>query len=183
MKKTLIIALMLLSSLAAFSDNGVLVGDVNDDGVITSADVTAIYNFILDGDETSLINGDVTGDGFITSADVTAIYNILLSDLPLVTEYTAGGVSFRMVQVNGGTYMMGAADDDADATYFGNERPAHEVTLSTFAIGQTEVTQELWIAVMGSNPSNFSTNHGYDTTSCDLLKWSVGMTAKSLSPH
>ncbi len=154
MKKTLFFALMLLSSLAAFSDNGVLVGDVNGDGVITSADVTAIYNFILNGDETSLINGDVNRDGYITSADVTVIYNMLLSDLPIVTEYTVGDVTFRMVQVNGGTFMMGASDDNAVAD--NNERPAHMVTLSDFRIGQTEVTQELWVAVMGNNPSWFN---------------------------
>lgn len=151
MKKTLILALMLLSSLAAFSDNGVLVGDVNGDGFITSADVTAIYNFILDGDETCLINGDVNGDGYITSADVTSIYNILLSDLPVVTEYTVNGVSFRMVQVNGGTFMMG--NPDYQESGIPNQGPVHQVTLSTFAIGQTEVTQELWVAVMGGNPS------------------------------
>ena len=38
------------------------------------------------------------------------------------------------------------------------ETPAHEVTLSDFAIGETEVTQALWQAVMGSNPSNFKGN-------------------------
>ena len=38
-------------------------------------------------------------------------------------------------------------DGDSD------EKPAHRVTLSSFSIGQTEVTQELWEAVMGSNPS------------------------------
>ena len=36
-----------------------------------------------------------------------------------------------------------------------DEKPAHQVTLSTFSIGQTEVTQELWQAVMGGNPSYF----------------------------
>ena len=63
------------------------------------------------------------------------------------------GVSFNMMCVEGGTFMMGATDDDTDAE--GNERPQHPVTLSDFMIGQTEVTQELWQAVMGSNPSTF----------------------------
>ncbi|MCR5574330.1 MAG: formylglycine-generating enzyme family protein [Bacteroidaceae bacterium] len=67
--------------------------------------------------------------------------------------FTVNGVSFTMVQVEGGTFMMGASDDDSDA--FSNERPQHEVTLSSFAIGQTEVTQALWMAVMGENPSYF----------------------------
>ena len=55
-------------------------GDVNGDGAVTSADVTAIYTYILNGDNTSVVYGDVNGDGFITSADVTAIYNILLGN-------------------------------------------------------------------------------------------------------
>ena len=38
------------------------------------------------------------------------------------------------------------------------ERPVHYVTLSDFSIGQTEVTQELWQAVMGSNPSYYTSD-------------------------
>ena len=49
--------------------------------------------------------------------------------------------------------MMGAAEDDTTAE--ADEKPQHQVTLSDFMIGQTEVTQELWQAVMGNNPSTF----------------------------
>ena len=61
--------------------------------------------------------------------------------------YTANGVSFNMVYVAGGTFQMGSNDGGSD------EQPVHSVTLSDYYIGQTEVTQELWQAVMGSNPS------------------------------
>lgn len=61
-------------------------------------------------------------------------------------------VSFKMIAVEGGTFMMGAADDDSDA--YSDEKPRHKVTLNSFAIGETEVTQALWEAVMGSNPSS-----------------------------
>ena len=61
--------------------------------------------------------------------------------------FTANGVSFNMVYVAGGTFQMGSNDGESD------ERPVHSVTLSDYYIGQTEVTQELWQAVMGSNPS------------------------------
>ncbi len=75
-------------------------------------------------------------------------------DYPVETEtFTVNGVSFTMVAVEGGTFWMGAADDDGEAD--SDERPRHEVTLSSYAIGQTEVTQALWQAVMGSNPSDF----------------------------
>ncbi len=64
--------------------------------------------------------------------------------------YTVNGVSFTMVYVEGGSFTMGAK---AEAP---SEEPAHQVTLSGFSIGQTEVTQELWLAVMGYNPSHFA---------------------------
>ncbi len=55
-------------------------GDVNCDGVVTSADITALYNYLLSGDETFIATSDVNGDGSITSADVTVIYNILMGE-------------------------------------------------------------------------------------------------------
>ena len=73
------------------------------------------------------------------------------------TTYTVNGVSFTMVAVEGGTFTMGATPEQGDDVY-DDEKPAHEVTLDGFSIGETEVTQELWQAVMGSNPSKFSGN-------------------------
>jgi hypothetical protein len=259
-------------------------GDVNGDGSVTSADVTALYNYLLNGETSSLQNGDVNSDGNITSADVTYVYNILLGNLPPefahvyilgevngnmwspsnglemtteagkiypaaittdgdysynyfsfttkladpasstpwddiapyrfgavsagdynfivteellgteialttenylalqmahgsfnlridlenmkltvtgefapqgITEYTVRGVNFKMVDVEGGTFTMGNPNyQSSDNT--SNEGPVHQVTLSSYSIGQTEVTQELWQAVMGSNPSYYS---------------------------
>jgi formylglycine-generating enzyme required for sulfatase activity len=59
-----------------------------------------------------------------------------------------------MVRVDGGTFTMGATSEQGSDAY-GDEKPAHQVTLSTYSIGETEVTQALWKAVMGSNPSDF----------------------------
>ena len=53
-------------------------GDVNLDGFVTSADVTAVYDVLLGIDLTFEETADVNGDGYVTSADVTAIYNVLL---------------------------------------------------------------------------------------------------------
>jgi len=55
-----------------------LKGDVNGDGNVNSVDVTAIYNYILNGDETYLSTSDVNGDGSVNSVDVTKVYNIIL---------------------------------------------------------------------------------------------------------
>ena len=68
--------------------------------------------------------------------------------------FTVNGVKFTMVPVEGGTFTMGATSEQgSDAEE--DEKPAHKVTLSDYYIGQTEVTQALWEAVMGSNPSFF----------------------------
>ena len=60
----------------------------------------------------------------------------------------------KMVPVEGGTFTMGSTAEQG-SDYYRDEKPTHQVTVSSFSIGQTEVTQELWEAVMGSNPSNF----------------------------
>ena len=66
--------------------------------------------------------------------------------------YTANGVSFTMIGVEGGTFQMGATSEQGHDAY-DSEKPAHQVTVSSFSIGQTEVTQALWYAVMGQKPS------------------------------
>lgn len=55
-------------------------GDVDGDGVVTSADVTALYNYFLNNDTSSAVYPDQDGDGSITSGDITFIYNILLGN-------------------------------------------------------------------------------------------------------
>ena len=67
-----------------------------------------------------------------------------------------GDVALTMVAVEGGTFQMGAWGKTLDTLFsFNDEKPMHEVTLSDYYIGETEVTQALWEAVMGSNPSEF----------------------------
>ena len=67
---------------------------------------------------------------------------------------TVNGIKYNMVWVEGGTFSMGATPEQGvDAA--DDEKPVHSVTLSGYYIGKTEVTQALWKAVMGSNPSDF----------------------------
>lgn len=63
--------------------------------------------------------------------------------------FTVKGVSFVMKPIQGGTFQMGSADNDAES----NEYPAHSVTLTSYYMGETEVTQDLWEAVMGTSIS------------------------------
>lgn len=60
-------------------------------------------------------------------------------------------VYVEMIFVKGGTFTMGCTNENGHCR--NNEFPAHEVTLNAFYIGESEVTQELWVAVMGENPS------------------------------
>ena len=72
--------------------------------------------------------------------------------------FTVNGITFKMLPVEGGTFTMGAtAEQGSDAD--SDEKPTHSVTLSSYYMGETEVTQALWQAVMGSNPSNFKGNN------------------------
>ena len=57
-----------------------ILGDVNGDGFVTSADVTAVYDVMLGTDNQFASTADVNGDGYVTSADVTAIYDIMLGN-------------------------------------------------------------------------------------------------------
>lgn len=74
-------------------------------------------------------------------------------------DFEVNGVKFRMIAVEGGSFMMGATPGQGDAARE-NEKPAHKVTVDDFYIGETEVTQELWFAVMGNNPSRFKSDVG-----------------------
>ena len=87
----------------------------------------------------------------------TAMLIVLLAGATVVhaqdRHYTVNGVKFTMKYVMGGTFTMGAADNDAMAE--ADEKPAHIVSVADYYIGETEVTQELWKAVMGDNPAKF----------------------------
>ena len=71
----------------------------------------------------------------------------------------------EMIYVEGGTFTMGAASEQTDA--WDREEPAHQVTLSSYYIGKYEVTQALWKAVMGENPSS----HKGDNLPVESVSW------------
>ncbi len=65
-----------------------------------------------------------------------------------------GNNRYKMVYVSGGSFNMGATSEQGSDAH-DSEKPAHRVSVSSYYIGQTEVTQALWQAVMGNNPSNW----------------------------
>lgn len=94
-----------------------------------------------DGNKTSsgnTLSDDGNNNGTVSQNKIPGTYS----------TFKANGVSFRMIDVKGGSFYMGSYDDAP-------KDPVHKVTLSSFQIAETEVTQELWTAVMGNNPSHF----------------------------
>lgn len=98
---------------------------------------------------------DYTGTFAVNSSSRSVSVN--LQEVPVRFSdgvLTIKGVSYEMVWVEGGTFRMGATSEQGkDAS--SDEKPVHNVTLSGFYIGKTEVTQALWKMVMDSNPSEF----------------------------
>lgn len=77
-------------------------------------------------------------------------------------------VSFDMIWIKGGTFNMGCTTEQGRCP--DNEKPVHKVTLDDFYIGKLEVTQKLWIAVMGNNPSY---NHKCSDCPVETVTWDM----------
>ena len=99
--------------------------------------------------ETTYYYRIITDTGGVTFESETRTFE---TNIP--NTFTVNGVSFEMVYVEGGSFDMGATSEQG-SEWYNNEKPVHSVTLSSYYIGKCEVTQELWKAVMGSNPSKF----------------------------
>lgn len=86
-------------------------------------------------------------------------YNSNVREISVIQAECPWFESFQMIPVNAGTFYMGAQSNNQnsnnyDKDAFSVESPVHKVTLSDFSISAFEVTQEQWIASMGSNPSS-----------------------------
>ena len=89
------------------------------------------------------------GGGKSITVKVSAATEVKVTFNPSFDKtYTIGDVSFTMKGIDAVTYeRLGHSDES-------NNQP-HTVSISAYRIGETEVTQELWQAVMGNNPSRF----------------------------
>lgn len=110
--------------------------------------------------------GDVNKDGRVDMDDLTVLINYLLtnkwpsddSNIPYGSKiFHLNGVGFAMIPIEGGTFTMGATEEQTEDANE-DEYPAHEVTVSSFYMSQIEVTRQLWLEVMGTTPGNFSSN-------------------------
>jgi formylglycine-generating enzyme required for sulfatase activity len=87
-------------------------------------------------------------------------FNIEVRNIPAgegfqeTMTFTIRGVDFDMVKVEAGTFTMGATPEQQNPS--AQYAKPHQVTLTKdYYMGKTQVTQALWQAVMGSNPSEF----------------------------
>ena len=81
-------------------------------------------------------------------------------------------ISFdEMVFVKGGTFKMGATEEQGTEDPWDDEYPVHDVTLSDFYIGKYEVTQELWEYVMGYNPSFYEREKEKEKLPVNNVTW------------
>ena len=92
----------------------------------------------------------ITNDSINLAKETVVVDSIL--------EFHVDSIKFKMIKVEGGTFLMGAQKTDPDGPNYDSEsrngeEPVHKVTLSSFYIGEVMVTQALWKAVMGSEPT------------------------------
>lgn len=101
--------------------------------------------------------------------EVRYLYNVQVADIVMLRKRdpVLDVLAESMVLVEGGTFQMGATSEQGSNAE-ANEKPVHSVTLSDFYIGKYEVTQGLWKAVMGSNPSYCA---GDDNLPVERVSW------------
>lgn len=95
-------------------------------------------------------------------------YNFHYTDSTIV--FTVKGAVFTMILVEGGSFEMGATEEQGGEDPDENEYPIHLVNLSSYYICQTEVTQRLWHTVMDTNPSLIQ---GSWRLPVDCVKWDM----------
>ena len=132
--------------------NGVLVGNHNVE-IRKSGYATSRQTVMISEGQTASISGSLTSSTSSSSANTLSSSGSSLSGNAL-TIPVKNGISIEMVKVEAGSFNMGTTPEmekPAD-----REKPVHRVTLTNnYYIGKYEVTQALWQAVMGSNPSYF----------------------------
>jgi len=78
------------------------------------------------------------------------------------------GIEFSMQRVEGGSFMMGATLDQTDKDTY-TDKPAHLVFLSPYYIATTEVSVQLWRALMPER--EIITPEGYPTVPVSYVSW------------
>ena len=135
--------------------NGLLVGnhqvEVRKDGYATDRKTISISE-----GQTASITGTLASNAVASSntSGYSSSSSSMASGSNAISIPVKNGISIDMVKVEAGTFMMGATSEMKDP--YDDEKPVHQVTLTNdYYMGKYEVTQALWQAVMGKNPSYF----------------------------
>jgi hypothetical protein len=151
---------------AGSDQNVVMESLVTLDGSASSSEIGEIrgyeWSFVSKPDGSTASFSDPNSANPIFTADIRGVYviSLIVSDefskskvdtvqIATVTRIFGDIPESAMVLIKGGTFQMGGEDSDAVA----DEKPVHNVTVSDFNMGAYEVTQEIWVKVMRSNPS------------------------------
>lgn len=134
------------------------------------------YTQPLQGLEGAVGKGVKPSDSLtITAFRLPEIQGIDSSSLSFLVEVDDGALlvyvdslPFRMMPVEGGSFVMGCTRPRGEKNTYSDEIPTHKVTLNNYYIGQFEVTQALWTAVMGENPSKWT---GNDSLPVEQVSW------------
>lgn len=141
-----------LEGLAGAVGKGVKAGD--------SLLITAVGLREIRGERDSLLH-------FLVEVDDGSLL-VELDRMPADGDVRAPRVSFRMLPVEGGSFTMGCTQPSGEKNTYIDELPTHKVTVNSFYLGQYEVTQQLWKAVMGENPSKWTYS---DSLPVEQVSW------------
>jgi formylglycine-generating enzyme required for sulfatase activity len=133
----------------------------------TNVDFNKINDHLAMINSDSLLDAEISRVGNELLEYESKAQDVIAKIKALPADYyieTALGLNMKMIYVEGGTFMMGAPDDDMDAA--DNEKPQHKVTLDSYYIAEFEVTQSQWEKVMGTTiyqqqaKTKFTQTHG-----------------------
>ena len=161
-----------IDSLSLVKDYVVMeVGDRSELTVDLNPDVTGGVTLTWESTDEAVVtvaNGEVTAIApGVCDVIVRCQGKEASCEIAVLKTVSVNGVSFSMMPVRGGTFIMGAPLTQTGSNV--NEKPQHPVTLSDYMIGVTEVTQELWHAVMGHTPGRFK---GHPKHPVENVSWS-----------
>ncbi|MCP4698767.1 MAG: SUMF1/EgtB/PvdO family nonheme iron enzyme [Gammaproteobacteria bacterium] len=117
---------------------------------------------------------EVSKDGYLThkkwrELNEDTVYPVALKEKGLFKTWrkTIAGVEFKFSFIKGGSFSIGC--HERAGSCYDDEKPAKTVRVGDFYLGQTEVTQGQWKAVMGDNPSYFKKGDNYPVESVSWL--------------